>query len=132
MAKALADRLAEAFAEHLNELLVEEHWTSLKDISWFFRGIRPAIGYPTSPDHSEKLTLFKTLNVTENIGVELTDHFAMSPAASVCGFYFMNPKAEYFSVGKINKDQLEDYTRRKGITIAQAEKYLSESLAYKT
>lgn len=130
MVKTLADRLAEAFSEHLNELLVEEYWTTLKDISWFFRGIRPAIGYPTSPDHSEKVTLFNTLKVTENIGVELTDHFAMSPVASVCGFYLMNPKAEYFSVGKVNKDQLEDYTLRKGIPLSSAEKFLSESLAY--
>lgn len=130
MVKSLADRLAEAFSEHLNEILVEEYWTTLKDISWFFRGIRPAIGYPTSPDHSEKVTLFETLKVKENIGVDLTDHFAMTPVASVCGFYFMNPKAEYFSVGKINKDQLEDYTNRKKISVNLAEKLLSESLAY--
>ena len=130
MVKALADRLAEAFSEHLNELLVEEYWTTLKDIAWFFRGIRPAIGYPTSPDHSEKVTLFNALKVTENIGVELTDHFAMSPVASVCGFYLMNPKADYFSVGKVNKDQIEDYTVRKGISLNLAEKLLSESLAY--
>ncbi len=130
MVKALADRLAEAFSEHLNEIVVEEYWPSLKEISPSFRGIRPAIGYPTSPDHSEKVTLFNTLEVTKNIGVELTDHYAMSPVASVCGFYLMNPKAEYFSVGKVNKDQIEDYTIRKGIPIKLAEQLLSESLAY--
>ncbi|HBM14803.1 MAG TPA: methionine synthase [Lentisphaeria bacterium] len=130
MAKALADRLAEAFSEHLNELLIDEYWTSLKDISWFFRGIRPAIGYPTSPDHSEKVTLFNALDARKNIGVDLTDHFAMIPVASVCGFYLMNPLADYFSVKKVNKDQVEDYSKRKGITVALAEKYLSESLSY--
>jgi len=130
MAKALADRLAEAFSVHLNKLIAREYWKDLDSISPGFEGIIPAIGYPSLPDHSEKVTLFELLNVEQNIGIKLTENYAMFPIASVCGFYIMHEKSKYFSVGRINKDQIEDYSKRKNITVESAEKLLSANLAY--
>ncbi|MDW8393090.1 MAG: methionine synthase [Chitinophagales bacterium] len=138
MAKALADRLAEAFAETLHEQ-VRRHWwgyapdeafTNEELIAERYRGIRPAPGYPACPDHTEKQTLFDLLEVTQNTGIVLTENFAMLPAAAVCGYYFAHPEARYFGVGKLDRDQVEDYARRKGWMLAQAEKWLSPALAY--
>jgi 5-methyltetrahydrofolate--homocysteine methyltransferase len=133
--KALADRLAEAFAEHLHERAREEwgyepagRWTSEELIAERYRGIRPAFGYPACPDHSEKRTLFELLDTREV--VELTETFAMSPAASVSGIYLAHPEARYFAVGRIGRDQLESYAERKGITPAEAERWLGPNLAY--
>jgi len=138
MLKSLSDRLAEAFAERLHERIRKEFWAYHPDenlspeeiIHEKYQGIRPAIGYPACPEHSEKKNLFELLNVTENIGIILTDHFAMYPTASVCGLYFANPQARYFNLGKILKDQVEDYAKRKNITISLAEKLLSPNLNY--
>ncbi len=130
MAKALADRLAEAFSEHLNSLISKEYWKGRKSNSSGFEGIRPAIGYPSLPDHSEKVTLFELLNARRNIEVKLTENYAMSPVSSVCGLYFAHEKSKYFSVGRINKDQIEDYSKRKNIAVENAEKLLPENLAY--
>ncbi|MFV1966876.1 MAG: methionine synthase [Pirellulaceae bacterium] len=137
MAKALADRLAEAFAELLHER-VRRHWPfgrgenlSRKDlIAEMYRGIRPAAGYPACPDHTEKRTLFDRLEVERNTGVILTESYAMHPGASVCGLYFTHPQARYFAVGRITKDQVEDYARRKGIPVAEAERWLAPNLGY--
>jgi 5-methyltetrahydrofolate--homocysteine methyltransferase len=122
MAKALADRLAEAMAEWLHKL-VREEWgygkgemLSTEDlIQERYRGIRPAPGYPALPDHTEKRTLFDLLHAEENAGIQLTENYAMFPASSVSGFYFSHPAAQYFSVGRIDLEQLEDYSRRKGM-----------------
>lgn len=130
MVKALADRLAEAFSEYLNKHIIKEYWKKLECISPDFKGIRPAIGYPSLPDHSEKVTLFELLKVEQNIGIKLTENYAMSPVSSVCGLYVMHEKSKYFSVGRINKDQIEDYSKRKNITVESAEKLLSENLRY--
>ena len=124
MVKALADRLAEAFAEHLHERVRREHWGYAADetldnealIKEKYRGIRPAPGYPACPDHTEKGTLFKLLDVEKNIGLELTDSYAMSPAAAVSGWYFGHPDAKYFNTGKIDTDQVESLAQRKGIS----------------
>jgi 5-methyltetrahydrofolate--homocysteine methyltransferase len=128
--KALADRLAEAFAEYLhaqarndwgyaqNESLTNEDLIAEK-----YRGIRPAFGYPACPDHSEKNTLFKLLDARA-VGIDLTESCAMTPAASVSGLYLSHPQAKYFNVGRIGRDQLEDYARRKGISVEEAEKNL--------
>jgi 5-methyltetrahydrofolate--homocysteine methyltransferase len=136
--KSLADRLAEAFAERLHELIRTKYWAYSPDekfdnhdlISEKYQGIRPAPGYPACPDHSEKLTIFNTLNASETTGIILTESFAMHPAASVSGYYFAHPEAQYFGVGKINRDQVKDYARRKGLDISVAEKWLRPSLAY--
>jgi len=135
MAKALADRLAEAFAEYLHET-ARRQWYETGDrlstdelIAERFRGIRPAYGYPACPDHSEKQTLFRLLSADE-IGAELTETFATSPAASVSGIYLAHPKARYFSVGRIGRDQAEDYAARKGIALAEVERWLRPNLAY--
>lgn len=138
MAKAIADRLAEAFAELMHEKSRREFWGYANDeslsnedlIKERYIGIRPAPGYPACPDHTEKQTLFNILQAEENIGVSLTENFAMHPAASVSGFYFAHPQAKYFGVGKIGKDQVTDYARRKGINISESEKWLKPNLAY--
>jgi 5-methyltetrahydrofolate--homocysteine methyltransferase len=137
MAKALADRLAEAFAEYLHKH-VREQWgygvaenLSNEDlIQERYRGIRPAPGYPASPDHSEKRTLFNLLEVEVNTGIGLTENFAMIPASSVCGLYLSHPAARYFSVGKIDRDQVQDYHARKGMNISEVERWLRPNLAY--
>ncbi len=135
MVKALADRLAEAFAEYLHEK-VRRDWYETgpphsKDelIREKYRGIRPAFGYPACPDHTEKGTLFELLGA-RSIGMELTESFAMTPTAAVSGLYFAHPKSRYFMVGKIGRDQVEDYARRKGMTVAESERWLRPNLGY--
>jgi len=138
MAKALADRLAEALAERMHQRVRREFWAYAPDealanselIAETYRGIRPAPGYPAQPDHSEKATLFKLLGSEREIGVKLTESFAMWPGASVCGLYFSHPDSHYFGVGKIERDQVEDYARRKNWSIAEAEKWLAPILNY--
>jgi 5-methyltetrahydrofolate--homocysteine methyltransferase len=137
MAKALADRLAEAFAEHLHQEAriawgyQAERQPNDELIAERYRGIRPAFGYPACPDHSQKRRLFDLLDARE-IGIDLTESCAMTPAASVSGLYFAHPQARYFNVGRIAKDQLEDYARRQGQSIAEAERWLRPNLAYDT
>ena len=136
MLKALADRLAEAFAEYLHERVRKEDWgyalneslTNEGLINEEYKGIRPAPGYPACPDHTEKITLFKLLNATDSTGVSLTDSLAMSPAASVSGWYFGHPEAKYFGVGKIGMDQVESIAKRKNIKKEEMEKWLSPNL----
>ncbi len=136
MLQALADRFAEAFAEALHLKVRKEYWGYDKDeqlsnedlIKEKYTGIRPAPGYPACPDHTEKYKLFSLLNATETIGIQLTESLAMYPASSVCGWYFSHPRSQYFGVGKIQRDQLENYAARKGFTIAEAEKWLSPVL----
>ena len=136
LVKALADRLAEAFAEYLHEMVRKELWgyvtkESLSNeelISEEYQGIRPAPGYPACPDHTEKGSLFDLLNAQSSIGVRLTEHYAMLPAASVSGFYFSHPEARYFGIGKIDQDQVESYASRKGMTIKEAERWLKPVL----
>ncbi|PID42356.1 MAG: methionine synthase [Gammaproteobacteria bacterium] len=138
MVKALADRLAEAFAERMHHLVRTEIWgyqpdetlTNEELIKERYTGIRPAPGYPACPDHTEKATLFKLLSAPETIGVELTEHFAMMPAASVSGFYFSHPESQYFAIGRLAKDQVQDYAKRKNMTVAETERWLMPSLAY--
>jgi 5-methyltetrahydrofolate--homocysteine methyltransferase len=138
MTKALADRLAEAFAELMHERVRRELWGYAPDerltrellIKEGYIGIRPAPGYPACPDHSEKNTLFRLLDVTEQTGITLTESGAMDPAASVAGWYFSHPQALYFGIGKVGRDQVEDYARRKGIDQAAAERWLASNLAY--
>ncbi len=138
MVKALADRLAEAFAEHMHERVRKEFWGYASDetldneslIKEKYQGIRPAPGYPACPDHSEKDTLFKLLEASTNTGIELTEHFAMTPAASVSGWYFANPNAKYFPVGKIGVDQVENLAKRKGCDASVVEKWLQPNLDY--
>jgi 5-methyltetrahydrofolate--homocysteine methyltransferase len=138
MIKALADRLAEAFAERLHQRVRREFWgyvpdealTNAEMIGEKYRGIRPAPGYPAQPDHSEKASLFALLEGERRIGVKLTESFAMWPGASVCGLYFSHPDSHYFGVGKIERDQVEDYAARKGWTLAEAEKWLAPVLNY--
>ncbi|MET0151031.1 MAG: methionine synthase [Candidatus Binatia bacterium] len=136
MVKALADRLAEAFAEALHERArrewgygVEEKLSKQELIEEGYRGIRPAFGYPACPEHSEKTQLFELLEA-DGIGVRLTESFAMLPAASVSGLYFAHPQARYFALGKVNRDQVASYAERKGIDVGEAERLLSSSLAY--
>ena len=137
MVKALADRLAEAFAEHLHERVRKEFWGYAADeqldnaslIKERYQGIRPAPGYPACPDHTEKRSLFQLLNA-EAIGMQLTESCAMWPAASVSGLYFAHPQARYFAVGKLLADQLEDYAARKGMRLEEAEQWLAPNLAY--
>jgi 5-methyltetrahydrofolate--homocysteine methyltransferase len=138
MVKALADRLAEAFAERMHERVRREFWGYARDealanedlIKERYRGIRPAPGYPACPDHTEKATLFQLLKAPESTGIQLTEHFAMHPAAAVSGWYFSHPESRYFAVGKIGADQVEDYAVRKGLSRAEAERWLMPSLAY--
>ena len=137
MVKALADRLAEAFAERLHQRVRQEFWGYAADenlssadlISERYRGIRPAPGYPAQPDHTEKGTLFRLLEA-ERIGVSLTESFAMWPGAAVCGLYFSHPQSHYFGVGKIERDQVEDYAKRKGWSVEEAERRLAPILNY--
>jgi 5-methyltetrahydrofolate--homocysteine methyltransferase len=136
--KALADRLAEAFAERLHERVRREFWgyaadetlTNAEIIAEKYRGIRPAPGYPACPDHSEKPALFSLLAAQQNAGIKLTESFAMWPAASVSGYYIGHPEARYFGLGKIGRDQVEDYARRKGVGAPQVEKWLASNLGY--
>jgi 5-methyltetrahydrofolate--homocysteine methyltransferase len=136
VAKALADRLAEAFAEHLHAQVRREWYAPDEQLSnedlikERYRGTRPAFGYPACPDHSEKRTLFELLNANEAAGIELTTSCAMMPAASVSGLYLAHPAARYFHVGRIAKDQVEDYARRKGESLTEAERWLAPNLAY--
>ncbi len=132
MVQILADRFVEAFAECLHEQVRKKYWgyeaeeslTNEQLIKEQYKGIRPAPGYPACPDHTEKIKLFELLNVTENIGIELTESLAMNPPASVCGWYIAHPQSHYFGLGKIGRDQLEDYAKRKGMSIDEAEKWL--------
>jgi 5-methyltetrahydrofolate--homocysteine methyltransferase len=136
MLQALADRFAEAFAEALHLQTRKEFWGYDKDeqlsneelIKEQYTGIRPAPGYPACPDHTEKYKLFDLLKATDTVGIQLTESLAMYPASSVCGWYFSNPKSQYFGVGKIQRDQLEDYANRKSMSINLAEKWLSPVL----
>jgi 5-methyltetrahydrofolate--homocysteine methyltransferase len=138
MLKILADRLAEAFAELMHYKVRKEIWgyspneiinqESLRKEK--YRGIRPAPGYAACPEHSEKRKIFDIMNVEQELGVKLTEQFAMYPAASVSGYYFANPMAKYFNVGKISKDQLKDYSMRKRITQKKAESLLNANLNY--
>jgi 5-methyltetrahydrofolate--homocysteine methyltransferase len=138
MAKALADRLAEALAERTHQRTRREFWAYAPDetlpnnelIAEKYRGIRPAPGYPAQPDHSEKATIFRLLDGEREIGVKLTESFAMWPGASVCGLYFSHPESRYFGVGRIERDQVADYAKRKDWTIEQAEKWLAPILNY--
>lgn len=138
MVKALADRLAEAFAERMHERVRREFWgyapgenASLAElIDGNYRGIRPAPGYPAQPDHTEKRTLFSLLGAEEAAGVHLTESYAMQPAAAVCGLYFSHPASHYFGAGRIGRDQVEDYARRKGWTVSEAERWLAPILNY--
>jgi 5-methyltetrahydrofolate--homocysteine methyltransferase len=138
MAKAIADRLAEAFAEKMHELVRREYWGYAKNetlkteelIKEEYQGIRPAPGYPACPDHTEKITLFKLLNAEENVGMHLTESLAMTPAAAVSGFYFAHPQSRYFGLGKISKDQVEDYAIRKGMDIETVERWMGPNLNY--
>jgi 5-methyltetrahydrofolate--homocysteine methyltransferase len=136
--RALADRLAEAFAERMHEMVRHNYWGYAADerlsnealIKEEYRGIRPAPGYPAQPEHSEKATLFKLLDATDKIGVQLTESYAMWPGSSVSGFYYAHPESRYFGVGKIERDQVEDYARRKGWTVQEAERWLAPLLNY--
>jgi 5-methyltetrahydrofolate--homocysteine methyltransferase len=134
MLKALADRLAEAFAEWLHERARREWYAPGEQLPLAelhrerFRGIRPAFGYPACPDHSEKAKLFELLGAGA-LGIELTESFAMTPAASVSGMYFAHPAARYFAVGRIGRDQLEDYAGRKAESVLQVERWLRSNLS---
>lgn len=136
LVQILADRMVEAFAECLHEKVRKEYWGYAKDetlsneqlIKEEYKGIRPAPGYPACPDHTEKIKLFHLLKATENIGTELTESLAMSPPASVCGWYIAHPHSHYFGLGKIGRDQLEDYAKRKGMSMEKAERWLRPAL----
>ena len=137
MAQAIADRFAEAFAEYLHKEVRTKHWgyAAAEDlnneelIKENYKGIRPAPGYPSCPDHLEKETIWSLLDVENKIGVTLTESLAMWPAAAVSGYYFGNEEAKYFGLGKITNDQVEDFANRKGITLAKAEKWLHPTIA---
>ena len=139
MAKALADRIAEALAEYVHERVRRDLWGYAADeklgnrglIKEQYRGIRPAPGYPACPDHTEKQTLFTLLGVEEAIGITLTESWAMTPGASVSGWYFSHPKARYFGVGRLGRDQIEDYAVRKGWSVEEAERWLAPNLGYR-
>lgn len=136
MFKALSDRVAEAAAEWLHEQVRKEHWGYAPDeqfsnkelIDEAYDGIRPAPGYPSQPDHTEKVLLFRLLDAPANAGVSLTNSLAMSPASSVSGLYLSHPDSHYFAVGRILPDQVEDYARRKGWTVEEAERSLAPIL----
>ena len=138
MAKALADRLAEAFAEHLHQRVRTEYWGYARDesldsddlITERYRGIRPAPGYPACPDHTEKRLLWELLDVEGRAGIRLTENYAMDPGASVCGWYFAHPSARYFGVGKIGRDQVADYATRKAMSMTEVESWLAPNLSY--
>ncbi len=136
--KALADRLAEAFAERLHERVRKTLWGYASDEALSndeltrekYRGIRPAPGYPACPDHSQKPELFRLLNAGQNTGITLTESFAMMPVSSVSGYYFAHPDAQYFGVARIGRDQVEDYAKRRGVALEQAEKWLRPNIGY--
>ena len=136
--KALADRLAEAFAEHIHYLVRKEFWGYVPQenlnnsdlISEKYQGIRPAPGYPACPDHTEKSTLWKLLDAEGSADIKLTENYAMYPAASVSGLYFSHPEARYFAVDLITKDQVENYARRKNMPLAEVERWLAPILGY--
>jgi 5-methyltetrahydrofolate--homocysteine methyltransferase len=138
MLQALADRLAEAFAEHLHLRVRREFWSYAADealsnediIAEKYQGIRPAPGYPACPEHSEKGPLFELLQAPTNAGITLTESYAMLPTAAVSGFYFSHPEAKYFATGKVDKEQVADYAKRKGWTVEEAEKWLAPVLSY--
>ena len=138
LVKALADRVAEALAERLHEQVRRELWAYAPDESYApqeligepYRGIRPAPGYPAQPDHSEKATIFELLDAERRIGVALTESFSMSPGSSVSGLYFAHPDAKYFAVGRVQRDQVESYAERKGLTVEATERLLGSTLAY--
>ena len=138
MVKALADRLAESFAETLHRRVRKEFWPYAPDenlsneelIKEKYQGIRPAPGYPACPDHTEKTTLFNLLDATNETGIVLTEHLAMHPAAAVSGFYYSHPQSRYFAVGRIGKDQVADIAKRKGMEMATMERWLSPILDY--
>ena len=135
---ALADRLAEAFAEHLHERVRKEFWAYAKNealdnedlVGERYQGIRPAPGYPACPDHTGKEGLFGLLEAEKNAAIALTESFAMTPASSVSGYYFSHPEAQYFGVGRIGRDQVEDYAKRRGVPLAEAERWLAPNLGY--
>ena len=139
MVKALADRLAEALAEKLHKEIRKEFWAYQKEeglsneelIAEKYQGIRPAPGYPACPDHTEKAKLFELLDVENEIGISLTESYAMYPAASVSGFYFSHPQSKYFAVGKVSRDQIENYAQRKNMAVEEIEKWLAPNLNYK-
>jgi len=138
MLKVLADRLAEAFAELMHKRVRKEYWAYAKDetldnaalIAEEYKGIRPAPGYPACPDHTEKEKLWQLIDADNNAGISITESFAMLPAASVSGWYFSNPESKYYAVAKINRDQVEDYAKRKKMSLAEAERWLSPNLGY--
>jgi 5-methyltetrahydrofolate--homocysteine methyltransferase len=138
MLKALADRLAEAFAERMHERVRKEFWGYAQDesldnnalVDEKYAGIRPAPGYPACPEHTEKRTLFQLLQAEKHIGIILTESCAMYPASSVSGWYLSNPESKYFGLGQIAKDQVESYAERKGMNVEEAERWLSPVLSY--
>jgi 5-methyltetrahydrofolate--homocysteine methyltransferase len=137
LVKSLADRFAEAFAEMLHQRARrewgyggEEKLSNDELILEGYRGIRPAPGYPACPDHTEKRTLFDLLSAERNAHIALTENFAMYPAASVSGLYFAHPESRYFAVDRMTRDQVDDYARRKGMTIAEVERWLAPNLGY--
>ena len=138
MLKALADRLAEAFAERMHERVRREFWGYAPDeklscedmIAERYRGIRPAPGYPAQPDHTEKATIFRLLDAEAQAGIQLTESFAMWPGSAVSGLYLAHPDSHYFGVGKVERDQVEDYAARKGWSVEETERWLSPVLNY--
>ena len=138
LVKALADRFAEAFAEAMHQRVRREFWgyapeeslTPEELLREAYRGIRPAPGYPAQPDHTEKATLFRLLDAERRIGVRLTESYAMWPGSSVSGLYLAHPEAYYFGVAKVERDQVEDYARRKGMAVAEVERWLGPILNY--
>ncbi|MGE3590722.1 MAG: vitamin B12 dependent-methionine synthase activation domain-containing protein, partial [Ilumatobacteraceae bacterium] len=138
LVKALADRIAEALAEHVHALVRRQLWGYAADesltrdqlIGEQYRGIRPAPGYPAQPDHSEKTTIFELLEAEQRIGVRLTESYSMWPGSSVSGLYLAHPDAAYFAVGRLQRDQVEDYAARKGVSVATVERLLGSTLAY--
>jgi 5-methyltetrahydrofolate--homocysteine methyltransferase len=138
MLKALADRLAEALAEMLHQRVRTRHWRYASEeglsnealIEERYQGIRPALGYPACPDHTEKDLLWRLLDAERNTGIWLTESKAMVPTAAVSGLYFSHPESRYFAVGKINRDQVADYAERKGMRVAEVERWLGPNLAY--
>ncbi|UCH14653.1 MAG: methionine synthase, partial [Bacteroidales bacterium] len=139
MLKILADRLAEAFTELVHERVRKDFWKYMPDENLSvndlllekYQGIRPAHGYPACPDHSEKVTLFKLLDATKNAGISLTENYSMYPGASVSGLLFAHPQSKYFPVGKISRDQIIDYAKRKNVSVDTVEKWLASNLNYK-
>ena len=136
LVKAVGDRIAEAFAEKLHEYVrkkqygINETFTNQELIDEKYQGIRPAIGYPSCPDHTEKQTIWDLMDAEKNIGATLTENFAMNPPSSVSGFYFLHPEARYFHVGKLDLTQVGDYAKRKGVEKEHIEKWLSPNLGY--